>query len=109
MRRGPFSLRFIALVRVIRRTLATVVIASGKLYVANYFGNTVTTYEADGTPASPTIATGLSGPAGIAVDAAGKIYVTNYLGNSLTTYGPDGTQTTPTIGGSPAPSGIALE
>jgi hypothetical protein len=81
----------------------------GKIYVANSGDNTVTTYAADGTPATPTI-TGLNSPAALAVDAAGKIYVLNQGNDTVTTYTANGTQTTPTITGlSNGPQGVAVD
>jgi NHL repeat len=71
--------------------------AKGKIYVANYSANTVTTYTKSGQQTTPTITAGLNEPVGVAVDAKGKIYVTNQGNNTLTTYTADGKQTTPTI------------
>lgn len=83
-------------------TVAVTVIAKKtlKIYLTNYFAQTVTTYNLDGTQTTPTISIGPDTPYGIAVDTAGKIYVThNNDPGSVTTYNPDGTQTTPTISG----------
>lgn len=70
--------------------------AKGKIYVTDYADNTVFTYLSDGTPTSPTITAGLSGPRGIAVAANGAIYVANYGGNNsggnnVTAYSKTGT------------------
>jgi len=95
---------------------------TGKLYVANYFGSSITVYAAgasgNATPTA-TIAggnTGLNGPGGIALDGAGNIYVTNFLGNSITVYaaGASGNATpTATIAGGNTgwvnPAGITLD
>src|SRR5204863_164410 len=63
---------------------------TGKLYVANYFGSSITVYAAgasgNATPTA-TIAggnTGLNEPGGVALDGAGNIYVANDVGNSIT-------------------------
>lgn len=57
------------------------------------FPNTVTTYNANGTQTTPTIAL-TDSPTALAVDAAGKIYVAN---GNVTAYTADGAPTTPTI------------
>ena len=73
----------------------------GKIYVSNFndynSNGFVSTYKPDGTRTTPTITTGIDGPAGLAVDANGKIYVVNVYNSTVTTYKPDGTPTTPTI------------
>ena len=51
--------------------------ANGKIYVANNFGNSVNTFNPNGTLSTLTITMGLNDPSGVAVDANGKIYVTN--------------------------------
>src|SRR5438552_1464632 len=100
---------------------------TGKLYVANEFGNSITVYAAgasgNATPTA-TIAggnTGLSFPFGIAVGGAGKIYVANSASsaggsNSITVYAAGATgNATPTAtiaGGNTGldfPTGIALD
>src|SRR5438093_1303346 len=65
---------------------------TGKLYVANFVGNSITVYAAgasgNATPTA-TIAggnTGLNFPNGIALDGAGNIYVGNDGGNSIMVY-----------------------
>src|SRR5438093_3173997 len=65
---------------------------TGKLYVANYVGNSITVYAAgasgNATPTA-TIAggnTGLNFPDGVALDGAGNIYVINDFGSSITVY-----------------------
>jgi hypothetical protein len=76
----------------------------GKIYVLSSAHNgkrgMVTTYNPDGSPATPVFRTGPDSSS-IAIDANGKIYVTNDTGprgkSSVTTYLPDGSPTTPTI------------
>jgi hypothetical protein len=81
-------------------------VGATKIYVAGLYAFTVTTYNADGTPTTPTIR--LDYPRGVAVDAAGKIYVAN--GQNVTSYNADGTQTTPTIAaGLKYASGVAVD
>jgi hypothetical protein len=91
--------------------LGVAVGANGKIYALNLDPQnppasryTVTAYEADGTPTTPTIDIALEGynfPRGIAVDKNGKIYVLRSahdgLPGTVRTYNPDGTRTTPTI------------
>ena len=55
---------------------------------------TVSTYNADGTPTTPTIS-GFQYARGVAVDANGKIYVADDTAGTVTTYAADGTPTTP--------------
>lgn len=74
-----------------------------KIYVANFFSSTVTTYKSSGTQTTPTISTGVASPTGVAVDASGKIYVANYYASTVTTYKANGKQTTPTITGEVVP------
>src|SRR5881396_905174 len=95
---------------------------TGKLYVANYVGNSITVYAAgasgNATPTA-TIAggnTGLNFPNGVALDGAGNIYVINDVGNGITVYaaGASGNVTpTATIAGGntglASPQGIALD
>lgn len=77
------------------------------LYVPDFSSNVVTTYGMNGK-AGLTIAQGLAGPFGVAVDSSGKIYVTNVHSGEVTTYLPNGSQTTPTISGIFLPWGIAV-
>jgi YVTN family beta-propeller protein len=52
--------------------------ASGKLYVANYYGFSVSVFDtAHGNAVLPAITGGLGYPVGVAVDASGKLYVAN--------------------------------
>ena len=82
--------------------------ANGKIYVANYGGGNVTTYNADGTQTTPTITAGLHNPTGVAVDANGTIYVSDW-GGTVTMYNKNGMQTGPTITeGLNTPRSIAL-
>jgi len=57
------------LLRAVRHNSPTgvAVDAAGKIYVVNNSSSTVTTYNPDGSVSSPTIATGLNSPWGIAV------------------------------------------
>src|SRR5881628_537737 len=105
---------------------ATVTVTGGvagkPLYVANFFGNSITVYAAgasgNATPTA-TIAggnTGLNFPNGVALDGAGNIYVINDVGNGITVYaaGASGNVTpTATIAGGntglASPQGIALD
>jgi DNA-binding beta-propeller fold protein YncE len=50
---------------------------SGTLYVANYYGGTVSIYAAGSTSPTLTLSSGLVIPNGVAVDAVGNLYVTN--------------------------------
>jgi hypothetical protein len=83
---------------------------TGKIYITG--GNTVTTYNLDGTQTTPTITSGLNRAEGIAVDAAGKIHVTNTDALSrfrfVTTYNPVGSLTVPSIQLPFVPYGIAV-
>src|SRR5438552_3172822 len=93
---------------------------TGKLYVANEFGNSITVYAAGASGnAMPTATiaggnTGLSFPQGIALDGTGKIYVTT--GNSIRVYAAGASGNAPptaTIAGGNTglsfPVGIALD
>ncbi len=71
--------------------------APKKIYVVNAGNSTLTTYNYDGTPTTPTITDSISDPQGLAVDRNGKIYVANYGSGSITTYDRFGGRTTPTI------------
>jgi hypothetical protein len=82
---------------------------TGKIYVANYGSNTVTTYAADGTPTTSSITTGLTRPLFLAIDAVGTIYVTNIGNDTLTTYKSDGTGPLFTISGLNHPMGVAVD
>jgi len=68
----------------------------------------VTTYNPDGTPATPTLTRGIDGPVGVAVDSEGKIYVTNPGNNTLTAYRPTGGDWLLSIGGLDDPNGVAV-
>jgi hypothetical protein len=79
--------------------------SAGKIFVCE--GQSVKTFDPDGTPAGPTI-TGLSAAVGIAIDAAGKLYVVD--AGSVKTYLPNGTRTEPTItAGLNAPTRVAVD
>jgi DNA-binding beta-propeller fold protein YncE len=81
--------------------------AAGKIYLT-LDSNAVRTYNADGSPATPTITDGLNFPGAIAVDALGTIYVANTGNNTITAYNPDGTRTKPTITLDYEPTAIAV-
>lgn len=92
---------------------AIAVDAGGKIYVTHQIdtlNDTLTTYNPDGSPATPTIS-GLHDPKGVAVDASGKIYIVNGKPTgSLTTYDRNGAQTTPTIAtGLSQPVAVAID
>src|SRR5205823_13200320 len=83
--------------------------AAGNSYSHNVANTSITVYApgAGGT-ATPTAtiaggSTGLSRPAGIALDGAGNIYVSNFNNNSITVYAPgasgNATPTTTIAGG----------
>ena len=91
------------------------------LYVTNWLGDSVTLYAAGATGAAKPIQyihgprTGLSDPAGIAVDSSGNMYVANVASSSVTEYaaGANGNaRPIRTIGGSNTglllPTGVAL-
>jgi hypothetical protein len=79
--------------------LGVAVDARGKIYIVCTDGTTgtniLTSYDANGTPAAPTI-TGLNQPFGVAVDAGGNIHIANG-NNTVTTYAASGMQIAPTI------------
>ncbi len=85
---------------------AVAVDSAGKIYLTHQddasLSDTLTTYNANGTPATPTIR-GLHSPKGVAVDAAGKIYVVSSCCgadeqfSTLTTFDQSGAQTAPSI------------
>jgi uncharacterized protein YjdB len=83
-----------------------VVDKNGKIYVCNDGSGSITTYNADGTPATPTIA--VKTPHGIAVAANGDISVTNTTTNTAQTFSPTGKLIKPTIAGLNQPTGIAV-
>ena len=66
---------------------------SGRLYVSNQTGNTITRYDSSGnrigTDFVPT-GQGLNGPAGLAFDTAGNLYAANYGNNTISKYNSDG-------------------
>jgi sugar lactone lactonase YvrE len=68
--------------------------ASGRIYVANVYADTVSVYAANANGNVPPIVviggsnTLLSNPDGIALDALGRIYVVNSSDNSITIYAP---------------------
>ena len=104
--------------------------ANGKIYVASLQSHKrcvssyncrvkslsrLTTYNADGSHATPSIrltawyhsvAALVGGPA---IDANGKIYVVTYYGDTLRTYRPAGSRTKPIIRGLPSPSSVAVD
>jgi hypothetical protein len=60
---------------------------SENLYVANYTGNTVTEYAPGSIVPLRTIATGVSGPFGLAINAlTGTVFVANLTANDITAY-----------------------
>ncbi|MGD0118940.1 MAG: NHL repeat-containing protein [Candidatus Binatus sp.] len=73
--------------------------ASGRIYVANSYTNTVTVYAANANGSVPPITviggsnTLLANPDGIALDALGRIYVVNSSDNSIAVYAPLGAAT----------------
>ncbi|GAC1418247.1 MAG: hypothetical protein NVSMB64_27980 [Candidatus Velthaea sp.] len=74
--------------------------SAGKIYVGNVdVGNanySVTTYNPDGTPTTPTVSGLTFPPYGLAVDKHGKIYVTGD-NNRILTFNPNGTPNPMTI------------
>lgn len=56
----------------------------GNVWVANYYGNSVSEVNSCGTPElSAVTGGGVDHPQGIVVDGGGTVWVTNFLGNSL--------------------------
>jgi serine/threonine-protein kinase len=76
-------------------------VRASKIYIANTAGLGILTYNADGTPGSPTITDGVTDPSGVAVDTGGNIYVANSffagMSGAVTTYNPDGSRRSLTI------------
>jgi streptogramin lyase len=61
---------------------------SGNVWIANYYGNTVSAVNTCGTLAvSGATGGGVDHPQGIAVDGSGTVWVTNFLSNSLAEIG----------------------
>jgi sugar lactone lactonase YvrE len=83
--------------------------ASGDLFVANLYNDTVTEYAPPYTgPPSATISIGLSGPEGLAFDTSGDLFVAN-RGN-VTEYAPPytGAPIATISNGVGEPDGLAL-
>lgn len=56
----------------------------GNVWVANYYGNSISEVSGCGTPVlEAATGGGVDHPQGIAVDGAGTVWVTNFLGNSI--------------------------
>ncbi len=96
----------------------TTAVAATKIYLSSFNNQdpdfpqgSITTYNADGTPAAPTITGQLRFPEDVGVDRAGKIYVPaiGFGTGMVTTYAADGTPSTPTISAVIAPVGIAVD
>ena len=71
--------------------------AGANLYVANYFGNTVTVYAPGSAAVLRTISAGVSGPFALAVGGSGNLFVANASGNTVTVYAPGSTAVLRTI------------
>jgi hypothetical protein len=76
--------------------------ASGDLFVANYYANTVSEFAPGATTPTATL-TGLNGPHALAFDASGDLFVGNYGasggGNTVTEFAPGTTTPTATLTG----------
>jgi hypothetical protein len=64
----------------------TVTPSLGNIYVSNYGNSTATEYGPSGGSPTLTITSGVSSPAGVAVDSSGNIYVANANSNTITKY-----------------------
>jgi hypothetical protein len=62
--------------------------ASGTLYVANDFQNTVTEFKSGASEPYQTITRGLDGPLDVTVNEQGWLYVVNLGGNSIAEFAP---------------------
>ena len=56
--------------------------SASNLFVANYYGNTISEIVAS-TTTPITFATGLSDPYGLAFDTSGNLFVSNYTNNTI--------------------------
>jgi serine/threonine-protein kinase len=83
--------------------------ASGTLYVANNFSNTVTEYPKGKTRPSTTISDGISVPGDVAVDSNGTLYVSNNVAGTVVEYQKGQTSPSATISGLGGPLGLALD
>ncbi len=71
---------------------------SGNVWIANYYGNSVSEVDTCGTlKLDAATGGGLQRPQGIAVDGAGTVWVANYQGNSLSELGGSSSAATSTF------------
>jgi sugar lactone lactonase YvrE len=84
--------------------------SQGNLYVANWFGNTVTVYSPAGDLIR-TIQDGVYGPESIALDSKDSLYVADGAGGygmTVTVYAPNSTKRLATIVSGHGPASLAL-
>jgi len=83
-----------------------VVDEKGILYVANYFGDSISKVSSTGIVS--TFASGFDHPAGVAFDGGGNLYVANSGNNTVSVVAPSGVVST-FAGGFNSPAGLAFD
>jgi outer membrane protein assembly factor BamB len=64
--------------------------SSGNLYVANYYGDTVSEFDSGGNLITGSFAPGLNLPTGLAFDGSGNLYVANTDNNTVSEFDSSG-------------------
>jgi sugar lactone lactonase YvrE len=87
---------------------------SGNLYVANYYGGTVSEYDSAGDLINGSFASGLVDAEGLAFDSSGNLFVTSlYNGGTVSEFNSNGKLVKSFASGSPAvnrfPAGLAFD
>ena len=78
--------------------------SGSNLYVANYYGNTVSEF-AEGSSTPTATLTGLNGPQALVFDSSGNLYVANGNGNTVSEFAPGSATPTATLTGLDYPQG----
>jgi DNA-binding beta-propeller fold protein YncE len=65
--------------------------SSGNLYVANYYGDTVSEFDSGGNLITGSFVPGLDHPTGLAFDGSGNLYVANALAGTVSEFDSSGT------------------
>ena len=83
--------------------------ASGNLFVADYYDNTVAEFAPGSSTTPKAILTGFNSPKALVIDASGNLYVANSGNNTVSKFAPGGNTPTATLTGLSGPVAMVMD